>query len=222
MALTKYNYNSFDVTPVASKALAFNSDADGLTTAAEGSMVLIKTLTASSDSTLEFVDGASDVVLDNTYPVYVFKWINIHPSANAHLTFNMSIDTGSNYNVTKTTTLFWSAHNESDVASEIDYLSSQDLAQSTDFQIIGYQITTMNDAGGSGYLYLFNPSSTTFVKHFMGNANVVSIDPSDPYSINTYCAGYGNTTSAVDAVQFKLSTGNMDAGTIKLYGIKDS
>ena len=184
-----------------------------------GAWNFIKKLTASSSATLSFVDGTSDVVLDSTYKMYLFTFNNIHPSATADLTFNMSIDTGSNYNVTKTTTLFWAAHNESDVAAEIDYLAAQDLAQGTGFQIIGYQITTMNDACGSGYLHLFNPSSTTFVKHFMGNANVVSIDPSDPYSINTYCAGYGNTTSAVDAVQFKMSTGNIDSGDICLYGL---
>ena len=184
-----------------------------------GAWNFIKKLTASSSATLSFADGTSDVVLDSTYKMYLFTFNNIHPSATADLTFNMSIDTGSNYNVTKTTTLFWAAHNESDVAAEIDYLAAQDLAQGTGFQIIGYQITTMNDACGSGYLHLFNPSSTTFVKHFMATANVVSIAPSDPYSIQTHCGGYGNTTSAVDAVQFKMSTGNIDSGDICLYGL---
>ena len=196
-------------------------DNSGLVKAPEGGGAwnFIKKLTASSSATLSFVDGTSDVVLDSTYKMYLFTFNNIHPSATADLTFNMSIDTGSNYNVTKTTTLFWAAHNESDVAAEIDYLAAQDLAQGTGFQIIGYQITTMNDACGSGYLHLFNPSSTTFVKHFMATANVVSIAPSDPYSIQTHCAGYGNTTSAVDAVQFKMSSGNIDAGDICLYGL---
>ena len=220
MALTKYNYNSFDITPVASKALAFNSDADGFTTAAEGSMVLIKELTASTSATLSFVDGTSDVVLDSTYPVYLFKFINMHPATdNAGLSFNFSVDTGSNYNVAKTTTTPRAYHDEADTETAIEYDGGKDLAQSTAVQRILRFIGNANDESGSGELWLFNPSSTTFVKHFVATGNTYY---GGDYSFHDFTAGYGNTTSAVDAVQFSMSSGNIDAGTIKLYGIKDS
>ena len=104
MALTKFNYNSFDLTTAASKGLAFNSSANGFSTSSSTAMTLIKTLTASSSGTLAFVDGSSDVVLDNTYPIYLFKFINIHPGTDSkNFKVNFSIDSGSNYNVTKTT-----------------------------------------------------------------------------------------------------------------------
>ena len=193
MALTKFNYNSFDVTPAASTALAFNSDADGLTTAASGSMVLIKTLTASSDSTLEFVDGTDDVVLDNTYTTYLFKFYNMHPSGNqTDLTFNMSIDSGSNYNVAKTTTFFLATQSEAG-STAFEYNKGFDLAQGTGGQLIAVDTGNANDESNSG-------SS----------------------EIDTFCSGYFNTTSAIDEIQFKMSSGNIDAGDIKLYGIKDS
>ena len=186
----------------------------------KGSTTLIKTLTASSSGDLSFVDGTSDVVLDSTYKEYLFIFNDIHPSAKADVTFNMSVDSGSNYNVTKTTIYFHAAHNEADTAAELDLgVSAGRLGQSTGFQLLGYQIPAGNDECGSGYLRLFNPSSTTYVKHFITNFNEVSIGGADPYSINSFAAGYGNTTSAVDAVQFKMSTGNIDAGTIQLIGI---
>ena len=220
MALTKYNDNSFDLTTAASKGLGFNSSANGFETAAEGSMTLIKTLTASSSSTLSFVDGSSDVVLDNTYPVYMFKFINCHPASDDQsFLFNMSADTGSNYNVTKTTTSFQANHNEGDSATELAYDTSRDLAQGTGFAYISHNCGSDNDQAMSGEMYLFNPSSTTFVKHFTCRSNISS---GGNYSINFYGAGYGNTTSAVDAIQFKFASGNIDSGTIKLYGIKDS
>ena len=220
MALTKYNYNSFDVTPVASKALAFNSDADGLTTAAEGNMVLIKTLTASSDGTIDFVDGTSDVVLDNTYPIYLFKFNNVHPETdNAEFQFNLSIDSGSNYNVTKTSTYFYAYIYESDSSNALLYTAAGDLAQGTGVQNIAINVGADNDQSISGYLYLFNPSSTTFVKHWFSQ---ISNAHGGDLMINPHTAGYGNTTSAVDAIQFKFSSGDIDAGTFKLYGLADS
>jgi len=221
MAISKFNYNSFNVTPVAGKALSFNSDADGFTTQGAGSMTLIKTLTASSSSTLSFVDGSDSVVLDNTYPVYLFKIINIHPADNgANLLFNMSTDSGSNYNVTKTSTAFAAYNKEDDSGTSFAYNTGNDLAQSTSGQRILFGgLDNANDGSGCAELYLFNPSSTTFVKHYMGTAVKNSYHP---YAWNTFVAGYGNTTSAVDAVQFSLDGGNIDAGTIKLYGIKDS
>ena len=183
-----------------------------------GSMVFIKKLTASASGTLSFVDGASDVVLDSTYKEYLFTFKNIHPSAESKLSVNFSIDAGSNYNVTKTTTLFNVQHDEADTYGEIAYSSNDDLAQSTAFAVISPGSTgTGNDENLGGYLRLFEPSSTTFVKHFIA---VVNHATSGPASNNCYMAGYCNTTSDVDAVQFKMSTGNIDAGDICLYGIK--
>ena len=224
MALTKFNFNSFDVTSAASKGLGFNASANGFSTIDPGAMTLIKTLTASSDSTLSFVHGSSDVVLDSTYPIYLFKFINIHPSGGgSEFQVNFSADTGSNYNVTKTTTAFYAYHREDGGSTTLTYNSSEDLAQSTAFQdlTVASQIGTDNDESASGQMFLFNPSSTTFVKHFISETNYVS-DDSTPFSMNCYIAGYANTTSAIDAVRFQLDTNNMQSGTIKLYGIKDS
>ena len=208
MALVKYNNNSISAI----------TEASGLTS---GAMTLIKEQTASASSTVTFVHGTSDVVFDSTYPIYLFKFINIHPSADgAVFTFNLSIDSGSNYNVTKTSTFIEVYHNESDGGTpNIGYGSSHDLAQSTGFQRLTSNLGNDNDQSSSGELWLYNPSSTTFVKHFMSNLNSVYLTD---YTQQDICAGYGNTTSAVDAVQFKFESGNIDAGTFKLYGIKDS
>ena len=175
-----------------------------------GGLNLISTQTASSSSTISFTSG-----LDSTYKEYLFLFTNIHTSATANFTFNGSTDSGSNYNTTKTTTHFTPGHNEADNSTYLDYDTGKDLAQSTSFQSLGYGITTGNDESLSGYMHLFNPSSTTFVKHFI--ASVQYYDSN--FSQNSFVAGYMNTTSAVDAIQFKMSTGNIDAGTIKLYGV---
>ena len=209
MALVKYNNNSLSAITAASSLPA-------------GAMTLIKEQTASSSSTISFVHGSSDVVLDSTYPIYVFKLINIHPATNdVAFKFNLSADTGSNYNVTKTTTNFGAYQAENDSEAAIGYDTSRDLAQSTAAQgfFSSGDLGNGNDESTSGQFTLFNPSSTTFVKHFM---SVVNYYNQGNYSINTFVAGYGNTTSAIDAVQFTMSSGNIDAGTIKLYGIKDS
>ena len=221
MALTKFNYNSFDVTSAASTALGFNANANGFATINPGSMTLIKTLTASSSANLSFVDGSSSVVLDNTYPVYMFKFINIHPSASDEkLGFNLSVDGGSNYNVSKTTTYFIAYHDEADSATALSYDPyGIDLANGTGVNYFSVGVGNGNDECLSGEMTLFNPSSTTFVKHFTGRAN--NYYQAD-YTMDNYFAGYANTTSAVNAIQFSMSSGNIDAGTIKLYGIKDS
>ena len=176
----------------------------------------IKTLTASSSSTLSFVDGSSDVVLDSTYPIYVFKYINIHPSGNGHFTVNFR-DGGSNYDATKTSTFFAARHSEDDSAAALAYNASNDLAQGTGDQYIdGFGINNDNDSSISGELFLFNPSSTTFVKHF-----IVNTSGHFPASHN-FTAGYCNTTTAIDGVEFSFQSGDIDAGTIKMYGLKDS
>ena len=181
----------------------------------------IKTLTASSSSTLSFVNGSSDVVLDSTYPIYLFKFINIHPASDGEdFQFNMSIDSGSNYNVTKTTTWFYGYNSYSiDGLNAVEYNGSFDLAQSTSDQVLTNNIGADNEQSASGSLFIYNPSSTTFVKHFMANINTYH---GANQAVNSFAAGYGNTTSAINAFIFRMNSGNIDSGTIKLYGIKDS
>ena len=205
MALVKYNNNSISAITAASSLPT-------------GAMTLIKEQTASSSSTISFVDGTSDVVLDSTYPIYLFKWISVHPQTDAkHLKVNFTTD-GTNFNVTKTTTQFRSQHNEGDGDTSLAYQTGQDLAQSTSDDILSEDCGADNDQANSGFMFLFNPSSTTFVKHFLA---VVSHE-SGTYAWNAYSAGYGNTTSAVDAMQFKMSSGNIDAGSIFLHGLSTS
>jgi hypothetical protein len=218
MALNKLNYNSLNATPTASTALSFNSGADGLEASGTGgNWTKIKSLTASSSSTLSFVDGSSSVVLDNTYREYMFMFINAHPATdNVTFEFNGSIDTGSNYNVTKTTSRFDAYHNEAGTDTSLGYQGSYDLAQSTAFQNICDALGNDNDQSCSGYLHLFEPSSTTYTKHFI--IRVFRTHQSE-YASDLHTAGYFNTTSAVDAIQFKMSSGNIDAGTITLYGL---
>ena len=219
MALTKFNYNSFDLTTAASKGLAFNSSANGFETSTGGSMVLIKTLTASSDSTLSFVHGTSDVVLDSTYPVYLFKFINIHQSQTSFASFNVGFrDGGSAYDAIKTTTKFEVYHTEAD-ATSFAYSSGDDLANSTSFQRLGLPGYN-NDESMVGEMFLFAPSNTTFTKHFISKTNGYYTGSNASWS--EYVTGYINTTTAIDGVQFKMSGGNIDAGTVKLYGIADS
>ena len=185
-----------------------------------GAIVPIKTLTASSSATLSFVDGTDDVVLDNTYRTYVFKFIGIHPATNnASLTFQGNAAGGSGYNETMTTTWFYAGQNEAGTSTYLSYGTGADQAQGTSFQAIGAGINDNADDNTSGELWLFNPSSTTFVKHFINRASHAQHGNS---SLDWFSAGYLNTTSAVDAIQFKQSSGNIDRGTIKLYGIKDS
>ena len=182
-----------------------------------GSMTLIKKLTASSSATLSFVDGSDGVVLDDTYKEYYFTFNNIHGSTqNGNFNFNMSTDGGSNYNVTKTTTFFRTFHNEADTTTILGYQTSKDLAQSTSDQTLTYDIDINDDDNTSGYLQLFNPSSDTFVKHFIAVGNMTG---TSSYMIQNFSAGYGNTTSAVNGIRFKFSIGNIDAGDICLYGI---
>ena len=192
-------------------------DAGSIASGIGGSMVFIKKLTASSSANLSFVDGASSVVLDNTYNEYLFTFKDIHPATNdVHLSFNASIDSGSNYNVTKTTTNFRANHDEGGSASDLSYRTGGDIAQGTGFQNIAAEVGNDNDQCAVGTLHLFNPSSTTFVKHFISRCNIYN---ASNYNRDDYVAGYFNTTSAVDAVQFKMSSGNIDAGDICLYGI---
>jgi hypothetical protein len=182
-----------------------------------GEMRFIKKLTASSSATLSFVDGSSDVVLDNTYKEYLFTFKDIHPATDqVYLQFQGNASGGSGYDETITSTSFRAQHDEAGSAGELGYKTDGDQAQGTGFQYISRSVGNDNDQTIAGYLHLFNPSSTTFVKHFIARTNVyLHAD----YSQDTFTAGYFNTTSAIDEIQFKMSSGNMDAGDICLYGI---
>ena len=185
----------------------------------KGSTTLIKTLTASSSSDLSFVDGSSSVVLDSTYKEYLFIFNNIHPATD-DAEFSVGFRDGStDYDAPKTTTAFRAYHFEGDTGAGVGYQTGEDLAQATGFQKLGQlQSSQDNDSSGAGYLRLFNPSSTTFVKHFISNYTHHYTNAA-PGSINNYIAGYCNVTAAIDAVQFKMDSGNIDAGTIQLIGI---
>jgi hypothetical protein len=208
MSIVKYNNNSIsDVTSGASLA--------------SGAMTHIKTIVSSNDDDVSFVHGSSDVVFDSTYPIYVFKFINIHPNHDDQLfKFSLSSDSGSNYNVSITSTVYYPLHAEGDGSASLQYHSSMDLANSTSGQQIARAIGSGNDESFSGTLTIFNPSSTTFVKHFLAEGNeYMRGDETRTY----FVAGYANTTSAIDAIKFEIgSPYKSETGTIKLYGIKDS
>ena len=177
-----------------------------------GSMNLISTQTASSSATLSFTSG-----IDDTYDEYVFKFYDIHAATDdVEFQFNVSIDGGSNYNVAKTTTYFRAYNYEDGSDAALGYRTPRDLAQGTGFQALTEGQGNGNDESCSGQLTIFNPSDTTFVKHFIARNSMYG---RTDYEMDIYVAGYANTTSAVNAIQFKMSSGNIDSGVIKLYGI---
>ena len=157
-----------------------------------GSLTFIKKLTASSSSTLSFVNGSSNVVLDSTYKEYIFTFKNIHPNeSNKYFGFNMSVDSGSNYNVTKTTAFYRSIKSENDTLAAVGYRTGQDLAQATGLATLMYSMDNDNDSNGNGFLHLFNPSSTTFVKHFISNCGGTGNDGgSNRYAIPMHLLYY--------------------------------
>jgi hypothetical protein len=180
-----------------------------------GGLVLLSTQTASGDASISFTTG-----IDSTYKEYMFIFNNIHPQNDANtFHFQASTDGGSNYGITLTSTLFRAYHNESGTASGLGYLTDSDLAQSTSYQPL---MGRPNDLGNgadeslSGCLHFFNPSDTTFVKHFMATTQFYH---TADYSINNYVAGYFNSVSALNAVDFKMSSGNIDDGTIQMFGV---
>ena len=202
MALIKYNNQSLS---------AITSLPSAIPT---GKLKLISSQTASNSASISFTTG-----LNSNYKIYRFVFINCHPRTDdVHFTFNLSTDSGSNYNVTKTTTYFTAYHNEADSATALTYNTTDDLAQSTAYQALATGIGNGADESCSGYLTLFNPASTVYVKHFISNINRYY---SGDYTGNEYVAGYANTTSTVNAINFKFGSGNMD-GTIYLYAIDNS
>ncbi len=182
-----------------------------------GSMTFIKKLTSDgSDDDLSFVDGTSDVVLDSTYKEYLFTFNNIHPETNdVFFQFQGNAAGGSGYNETITSTHFRAYHFEDGTASGLAYRTGNDQAQATGFQRLSEEIGNGNDESLSGYLHLFNPSSTTYVKHFTARTAGQIGSPRD-----VFVAGYFNTTSAIDEIQFKMSSDEIQGGDICLYGIK--
>ena len=189
----------------------------GSVSAAKGALTHIKTLTASSSATLSFVHGTSDVVLDGTYKEYIFKWTGCHPATN-NVTFTAGFrDGGTDYDATITSSSFNATADEAGTDAGLNYQVARDQAQGTSYQDITSFNGNQNDSATSGELWLFSPSSTTYVKHFMSRSQ--QMNPEAPYSTDDFRSGYCNTTSAIDGVQFKMSSGNIDAGTISLYGI---
>ena len=214
MALSKVNFNSMNVTPSASKAIKFNSSNNGLETGdIGGSLVLISTQTASNSSAISFTSG-----IDSTYKEYQFHFIDVHPVDNSVQFLVNFRDGGTDYDATKTTTYFNTYHDEADSGTGVGYNTGQDLAQSTGDQTLGDNLGDDADASLSGYMYLFNPSSTTFIKHFIAQTTFMEQD-STPYSMNSFTGGYCNVTAAIDGVTFKMNSGNIDSGVIKMYGI---
>ena len=177
-----------------------------------GGLNLISTQTASSSSTIDFTSG-----IDSTYKEYIFKFYDLHPSANAYTRFQGTTD-GTNFNTTITSTTFAAYHDEGDSFALLEYRPNADQAQGTALQPLNYadSVGTDNDMCFVGTLHLFDPSNTTFVKHFISTCNSAS---QNPMPTNTFIAGYFNTTSAITGIRFQQNTGTIDIGTIKLYGV---
>ena len=212
-AIARSAANNITTSGVFTSSAITNSSVTGITVLANASdgITFISSQTASNSASISFTSG-----IDSTYKAYKFVFSSIHPRTDgANLEFNFSTDSGSNYNVTKTTTSFVVFHDEADTSTGLNYVSAFDLAQGTGFQSITDQGNGA-DESASGTLTVFNPSSTTYVKHFI--VRTMMIQASD-YAQDLFTAGYGNTTSAVNAIQFKMDSGNFD-GTIYLYGIK--
>jgi len=217
-SITRSLANNITTSGVILPAGITNSSVSAVTSfanASGGTLTLLSTQTASASATISFTTG-----LDSTYDEYIFKFINVRPATdNTEFQFNLSTDSGSNYNVTKTTTFFRAIADEADTNTGLAYRTSSDLAQSTSDQILAEAVGNGADESCSGTLTLFNPSSTTYVKHFLSQFNTYQ---NSNFSINSFIAGYGNTTSAINAIRFQFLSGNIADGVFKLYGVKKS
>jgi len=179
-----------------------------------GNLNFISKATASASASIEFTSG-----IDSTYKEYVFYFNNIHPASDGNrFLFQGSTNGGSSYGVTITSSFFKSFHAEADNSNGVSYDAGNDLAQSTSYQQLNLDadLGADNDQSLSGKLYLFSPSNTTFVKHFLATTNFVH---AADYSIECFIGGYFNTTSAINAIDFKMASGNIDAGEILLFGV---
>ena len=183
-----------------------------------GDVVLLSTQTASNAATVSITSG-----IDSTYGEYIIKVYAMNPATNdTHFSFQGSIDGGSNYNVAITSTFFLSSHYENDSATDLTYNTGNDQAQGTGFQNVNLNLNSQADDCLVGELHLFNPSSTTYVKHFTSKwSGVTSVAAGEPKGANqhSFVAGYFNTTDNIDALQFKMASGNFDA-KIKMWGVK--
>ena len=180
-----------------------------------GNLTLLSTFTSDgSDSNATFDSS----LITSTFEEYLFIYNNIHPETdNQNWTFNGSIDNGSNYNVTKTTTFFTAEHNEDGSADNVSYSTTQDIAQGTGYVDLHHDGTgNDNDQSASGIMRLYNPSNTTFVKHFLAQTSASTGGNS---SVNSFVAGYFNTTSAINNIQFKFSSGEIQGGTVQMFGV---
>jgi hypothetical protein len=215
-AIARSAANLITTSGVVLKGAVNNDSFDNVTalpSSFEDGITLISSQTASASATISFTTG-----IDSTYKAYKFVFSNMHPATdNVQFMHNASINSGSNYNVTKTNTMFEAEHDEAGTGGTLNYITAHDIAEGTGNAKLTYNVGNDNDQSVSGEMWLFNPSSTTFVKHFM---TVVSNTHNSNYEKNTYTAGYYNTTSAINAIQFSMSSGNIDDGTIYLYGIK--
>ena len=207
MALSKIQPASMDLT-----ANYSFTGTNSIATAVEYAEKKLSTVTASSSATLDFTSS-----IDSTYNIYKFRFVDLHPGTDGSIfRFQANAAGGSGFNETITSTDFESFHNEGDDTTGLSYQSNQDQAQGTSFQTLTNSCGADADQCISGELFLFDPSSTTFVKHFM--CRTQSANDAN-YSFDVFVAGYFNTTSAIDEVQFKMSSGNIDSGTIEMYGI---
>ena len=180
---------------------------------ATGNMTLLSTATASSSATIDFTSG-----LTSTYKEYIFKFIDIHLATDgAEFEFQADIGTDTNYNVTLTSSYFLAEHNEADSSTGLTFQAARDQAQGTAFQHFGVDVGADNDHCIAGFLHFYDPASTTKVKHFIGAMQQAH---QNDLSLVGHLGGYFNTTTALTRVRFKASSGNVDAGTIKMYGVK--
>ena len=177
--------------------------------------ILISTATASNAASIAITSG-----IDSTYDEYMFVFTDIHPETDrAYFKFQVNAAGGSGYDETITSTAFAAYHQEDDGGTPaVAYKSSNDQAQGSAYQILDQELDADNDSCTAGILHLFSPSSTTYVKQFYSRLST-SLDGGEPYSNDSFIAGYINTTSAIDEISFKFSSGNMN-GTIQMYGIK--
>ena len=183
--------------------------------ASGGTLILLSTQTASSSATISFTTG-----LDSTYDAYEFHFINVKVATDGtDFQFQGSTNGGTNYGVTATDTFFQAYHSESDTTTALEYATSRDLAQSTSFAILTNGVKNDADNAITGTLQIFNPSSTTYVKHYISRC---SSNWDGVGEMDTYKGGYFNTTSAINAIQFKMGSGNIADGVFKLYGLKKS
>jgi len=214
-AIARSAANNITTSGVFTSSAIANSSVTGITVLANASdgITFISSQTASNSASISFTSG-----LDSTYKAYKFVFVNINPSIDDNdFRFNLSTNSGSNYNVTKTTTFFHAYHDEDNTDAILEYSIPKDVAQLTSEQRIATRIGGNADESMSGNLIIFNPSSTTYVKHFISTSSNYQATNT---IYNSFMAGYANTTSAVNAIQFTTETGNILAGKIYLYGIK--